>query len=146
MDYFICNVCGHLAFNDAPDKCPVCEAAKEEFKQNNKIFVESEEKSPEASVKHVPYVMIKKECGLIKDSSCVDAVIKIGEVTHPMETKHFIMFIDCYLDNRFATRIHLSPNGIFAAGCLHIKDQNAKKLTVVENCNIHGYWMKEVNL
>lgn len=30
--YYVCQVCGHIAENDAPDKCPVCGAVKEKFK------------------------------------------------------------------------------------------------------------------
>ncbi len=31
VDYFVCQVCGHTAEKDAPDKCPVCTAPKIKF-------------------------------------------------------------------------------------------------------------------
>ncbi|MEK7733713.1 MAG: rubrerythrin family protein [Planctomycetota bacterium] len=31
VDYFVCQVCGHTAEKDAPDKCPVCTAPKSKF-------------------------------------------------------------------------------------------------------------------
>ncbi|MEK6737905.1 MAG: rubrerythrin family protein [Planctomycetota bacterium] len=31
VDYFVCQVCGHTAEKDAPDKCPVCTAPKTKF-------------------------------------------------------------------------------------------------------------------
>ncbi len=31
--YFVCQVCGHLHLKEAPEKCPVCGAPKEKFKE-----------------------------------------------------------------------------------------------------------------
>ena len=88
MSIYLCKSCGHLEFNEIPDKCPVCMAAKEEFTQKDNIFVESEEKSKEASVKHIPQVEVINKCGLIPEESCTDILVRIGEVLHPMEEKH----------------------------------------------------------
>jgi rubrerythrin len=30
-DYWVCSVCGHTAEDEAPEKCPVCQAAKKAF-------------------------------------------------------------------------------------------------------------------
>ena len=146
MKIYICTVCGHISFGNAPEKCPVCQAPKEKYQQNDQVFVESQKKSPEAEVKHIPSVVINKTCGLIPDMGCVDVLIRIGATLHPMEEKHFIQFIDCYLDGQFVQRVELTPNGVYPAACIHLKKKDAKKITVVENCNIHGYWMKEVSL
>lgn len=32
-DYHVCQVCGYIHEDDAPDKCPICGAVKEKFKQ-----------------------------------------------------------------------------------------------------------------
>ena len=32
-DYFVCQVCGYVSEDTAPDKCPVCGAVHEKFKQ-----------------------------------------------------------------------------------------------------------------
>lgn len=32
-DYFVCQVCGFTVENEAPDRCPVCGAKKERFKE-----------------------------------------------------------------------------------------------------------------
>ena len=145
MSIYICEVCGHISFGNAPETCPVCFSTKDKFVQNDKVFEESKAKSPEADAKHVPFVVVEKKCGLVQDAPCVDAHIKIGKVTHPMEEKHYITFIDCYLDGVYAARAMLTPNGINPATALHIKS-SAKKLTVIERCNIHGYWMSETDL
>ena len=145
MKLFVCQVCGHVSFGNLPDNCPVCFSPKEKFSQNDNVFADSKAKSPEADAKHVPFVIVEKKCGLVQDATCIDAHIKIGKVTHPMEDKHYITFIDCYLDDVFVKRAFLTPKGINPATALHIKNP-AKKLTVVERCNLHGYWMVETSL
>ena len=145
MNIFICKTCGHIAFNNSPDKCPVCGSPRKDFSQNNNIFTESQAKSPEAEVKHVPSVQVNKACGLIPETGCTDILIRIGKTLHPMEEKHFIQFIDFYRDFKFIVRIHLTPNGVQPAACVHLKESTGS-ISVVENCNIHGYWKTDVKL
>lgn len=33
VDYFVCGVCGYVAEKDAPEECPICQAAREAFKK-----------------------------------------------------------------------------------------------------------------
>jgi len=143
MDLFICSVCGHIAYNQAPASCPVCYAPKEKFKQNNNVFAESREKSPEGSAKHTPVITMVSECKIV-DASCRDIIIKIGEVKHPMEEKHFIQNIDCYLDDVYISRIMFTPS-VNAAAVVHLKAEG-KKIRVVEHCNLHGWWEAEASL
>jgi superoxide reductase len=143
MKIFICKTCGHIEFNSIPDKCPVCFAEKDKFIQNDNIFTESSEKSPEASVKHIPAVTVNKQCGLIPESPCFDVFVKVGKTLHPMEEKHFIQFIDCYQDEKYVCRVMFSPLTINPAACFHLKNA-VGKITIVENCNIHGYWKSDV--
>ena len=144
MGVYVCSVCGHIEFDQIPAACPVCKSPKEKYSQNDRIFEESAEKSKEAAVKHIPALTVNKKCGLIPEQSCLDVTVRIGATLHPMESAHFIQFIDCYVDNRYVSRIILTP-GVFAAGSFHLKTQGAK-VQVVENCNIHGYWKSETNL
>lgn len=142
MSVFICQVCGHVAFDAAPEKCPVCSASK--FEQNDNVFEESMKNSKEGSHKHIPSVKINKECGLIPEETCWDVIIRIGETLHPMQDAHFIQFIDCYVDNAFVERIQLTP-GVQPAACVHLKAQGSK-VKVVEFCNLHGHWQAEAAL
>jgi len=144
MGIFICEVCGHIEFGSVPDKCPTCGAAKEKFTQNDKVFIEAEEKSKEGAVKHIPSIKVNKSCGLIPEQSCVDVIVRIGETLHPMEEKHFIQFVDCYVDDKFVSRIMLTP-GVYAAGCFHVK-ATGSKVRIVEFCNLHGHWQAEADL
>ncbi len=144
MKIYICKVCGHVEFNQAPAKCPTCGASQASFSQNDNVFAESAAKSKEAAVKHVPSVKIVKQCGLIPDKGCIDVIVRIGETLHPMEDAHFIQFVDCYIDDIYVSRVLLSP-GVYAAACFHLK-AHGENVTVVENCNIHGYWMVRAGL
>jgi desulfoferrodoxin-like iron-binding protein len=144
MSVFICSVCGHIEFTKIPETCPVCKSAKEEYSQNDYIFEESAAKSREAATKHIPIVIVNKTCDLIPDQSCIDIVVRIGAAIHPMEKVHYIQFIDCYLDDNYVSRVFLTP-GVFAAGNFHLKTSGAS-VTIIENCNVHGYWKTEVHL
>lgn len=144
MNIHLCKVCGYVAFGDAPDKCPVCHAPKTSFEQKNNLFIESAEKSKEASIKHIPSIKVVKTCGIIPEETCTDVIVRIGEKLHPMEEAHYIMNIDCYVDGKFASRVMLSPL-TWASAVFHIK-ATGKKVTIVEHCNIHGFWMAEADL
>jgi superoxide reductase len=144
MSYFLCSVCGYINFDSAPESCPVCMSPKDKFSQNNDIFKESAEKSPEAAVKHVPVVWVAEGEKLWDGAQYINLKVKIGEVAHPMEEKHFITFIDVYADKKWVKRIHNSP-AVYAAGAAHLKG-DVKTVQVIENCNIHGWWMTEKTL
>jgi superoxide reductase len=87
----------------------------------------------------VPAITVNKKCGLIPETPCFDVIVRIGKTLHPMEEKHFIRFIDCYVDNNYVARIMLTP-GVNPAACFHLKAAGST-LTIVENCTIHGHWM-----
>jgi len=143
MKVFICQVCGHIAFNELSNSCPVCGATKDKFIQNDNIFKESSEKSPEAEVKHIPAVTVSENCRLIPESGCRDVTVRIGKVMHPMEEKHYIRFIDAYQNDKFIARMEFTPLGIHPAACFHLKEAKGK-ITIVEDCSIHGYWKSEI--
>jgi len=146
MKTFVCQVCGHIAFNEAPARCPVCGAPKEKFKEDpSAIKTPNDPKNlSELEKKHIPILNVVKKCGLLGEG-CIDVHVKIGEITHPMEEKHSIQYIDFYLDNKFIARMHLTPVNLNPAACVHLKVSSGK-ITVVENCNVHGKWMNEVSI
>ena len=144
MSLFICKSCGHIEFKAAPASCPVCGAPKKSFTQNDGAFKESAEKSKEGAVKHIPSVKVNRECGLVPENDCIDLLVRIGETLHPMTPEHYIHFIDCYIDRKYAGRAYLTP-AMNPSVIFHLKDKGSQA-QIVENCNLHGYWMKEVAL
>lgn len=141
MGFYVCKVCGHVEFGSAPNNCPVCFAPKTSFEQNDRVFIDSEEKAKEGAAKHIPSIQVVKKCGIIPEESCTDIIVRIGEKLHPAEEKHHIMFIDCYIDDKYVTRVMLSHN-VWPSALFHIKDSGSK-VTIVERCNIHGWWKSE---
>ncbi len=146
MNTYICGKCGYLSFNRAPDKCPVCGATREAFELDPTAIKKPADSAnlSDLEKKHIPAIDIRKQCGLV-GSGCVDANIKIGSVVHVMEEKHFIMYIDLYLDYNFIARYHLTPDKINPVLGAHLKVSSGK-LTALENCNLHGRWVSEAQI
>lgn len=147
MKGFVCKICGFISINgNAPEKCPVCGAPKKAFEEKEGAIKTPKDVNnlSELEKKHIPVITIVKKCGLIPEG-CQDVHAKIGEIQHPMEQKHFIMDIDFYIDNKFISRVKLTPDKLNPAVALHLKAQSGK-LTVIDHCNLHGAWIKETNL
>lgn len=65
-------------------------------------------------------------------------LVKIGSVPHPMETAHYIEWIEL-IANEKVYRQHLKPGDKPEASfCLE-----AEKVTAREYCNVHGLWKSE---
>ncbi len=80
-----------------------------------------------AKEKHVP--VIEKISGGVK--------VKVGEVAHPMEEKHYIEWIEIFADGK-AYRQFLNP-GEAPEAVFMIDHEN---ITAREFCNLHGLWKK----
>ena len=147
MKTFVCQVCGHIAFDEAPVECPVCRMPIENFEN-----VPDAIKTPadpdnlsESEKKHVPLVSIGRECSVEHGEGCADVHVKIGEIEHVMETEHYIKFIDFYASKKYLARLILTPQHIHpkVSLCLNV---NTGKLTVIETCNVHGSWITKIKL
>jgi len=146
METFVCKKCGFLAFLEAPVFCPICGAPKEQFVSDpNAIKKPADPKNlTELEKKHIPVVQINKQCGLI-GPGCVDVNVKVGEIMHVMEQKHWIIYIDFYHNYQLIARFTPKPESVYPAGGIHLKVSSGK-LTVLENCNLHGRWVSEVDI
>lgn len=80
-----------------------------------------------AKEKHVP--VVEKITGGFR--------VKVGEVAHPMEQKHYIEWIEVIADGK-AYRQFLNP-GENPEAVFMI---DAKEITAREYCNLHGLWKK----
>lgn len=147
MKVFACKGCGHIEFNAAPEKCLVCGAPKTSFVENPAAIMKPANPAAltEGDKKHIPQIVIVKECGLIPGGCCTDVHVRVGEIEHVMQDKHYIRYLDYYVDYKFTSRIWLSPNVCHPAAALHL-NVKAGKVTVVENCNVHGNWMAEATI
>ena len=75
--------------------------------------------------KHVP--VIEKVDGGVR--------VKVGDVPHPMEEKHFIQWIEVLADGK-AYRQFLKPGEAPEA----VVPIEASEVTARELCNLHGLW------
>ncbi len=78
-----------------------------------------------AKEKHIP-VVEKVDAGV---------KVKVGEVAHPMEEKHFIEWVEVIADGK-AYRQFLNP-GETPEATFNVE---AEKITAREYCNLHGLW------
>lgn len=77
--------------------------------------------------KHIP-VILKHEDGV---------EIRVGEILHPMDENHYIMFIEVISDDgKYVKRKYLSPGEepILKLKC------DCEKLSAREFCSLHGLW------
>jgi len=78
-----------------------------------------------AKEKHVPVI----------EKTASGVTVKVGSVTHPMEEKHYIEWIEIIADGK-AFRQFLKP-GDAPEAVFEIK---ANKIEAREHCNLHGLW------
>jgi len=145
MNTFVCGKCGYIAFGEAPGSCPVCGARKEAFELDPTAIKRPADpvNLTELEKKHIPVIEIKRQCGLV-GSGCIDANIKVGQILHPAEERHYIMYIDLYLNYNFIARYHLTSQLHPVLG-IHLK-LTSGKLVALENCNLHGRWVAEAEI
>jgi len=79
----------------------------------------------EGREKHVP-VIEKTDSGV---------KVKVGNIAHPMEAKHYIEWIEILADGK-AYRQFLSPGDVPEA----VFAVSADTVTAREHCNVHGLW------
>lgn len=146
MNTFVCGRCGYVAFNQAPDVCPVCGAPKQAFELDLNAIKKPVDPNnlTDLEKKHIPVIKVNRQCALV-GPGCADVHIKVGDILHVMETNHYITHIDLYLDYNFIARYHLTPEKINPALSAHLK-AGSGKLLALEGCNLHGRWIQEVNL
>lgn len=147
MKTLVCKVCGHIEFNEAPEKCLVCRAPSSAFEEKADAIKKPADPAnlTDGDKKHIPQIVVVKECGLIPGGCCTDVHVRVGEIEHVMEDEHYITCIDYYIDARFISRVWLSPGVCHPACALHLNVKSGK-VQVVEYCNVHGAWMAEADL
>lgn len=117
IKFYRCSICGNvIELIDGDSKRITCCGKNMELLVANTV---------DASVeKHVP--VYKKEGEKL--------IVSVGEVIHPMEEKHYIMWIALVSDNK-VTRVNLLPNEAPEAVFDYVE-----KAEVYAYCNLHGLW------
>lgn len=93
----------------------------------------------EAEKKHIPVIQIVSED---MDKKLVTILVKVGEIAHPMEEKHYIQYIEIFINHRSEGKVELKPGdkpeakfvvGKFVSG----------NVVAREECNVHGLWERK---
>lgn len=147
MKTYVCQICSHIAFDQAPVGCPVCGMPIENYENiPDAIRKPSDpENISEDEETHVPVIQISRACDSVSYNNCLNIHIRIGQLEHEMASEHFINFIDVYLDKKYIMRTLLTPQNVHPAINLYLKS-HAGRLAVIGNCNVHGSWMAKVTL
>ena len=118
LELYKCEHCGNIVeimhAGKAPIKC--CGAS---------MVLQTENTVDAAKEKHVP--VIEKIDGGFK--------VKVGEVAHPMEEKHYIEWIEIIAGDKVYTQF-LNPGDVPEA-TFKIE---AESVTAREYCTLHGHW------
>lgn len=117
-------------------KCPVCgniiEVVDGDISRVRCCGKELEEmvaNTVDAAVeKHVPVYEIEGN----------EIIVKVGEVIHPMEEKHYIKFITLVTEDR-VIRVDLNPGEEPV-----VKFPYVSGTIVYEYCNLHGLWKNDI--
>lgn len=121
MKFYRCPVCGNIIelIDGNPSLIKCCNHEMELLEAN----------TCDASLeKHVPFVEIKD--GKVK--------VSVGEIMHPMEEKHYIMWI-ALVNNNKITRVNLRPSNEPV-----VTFDYEEGSTIYEYCTVHGLWKKEI--
>ena len=147
MKTFICQVCRHIAIDEAPVECPVCGSAIENFEKDEQaIKVPADpEHLTETEKKHMPVFRISKDCTGNHDNDCTSVFIKVGEIEHVMESEHLIEFIDLYINKKYFSRVTFTAKKIHPEASLHPKATSGT-LSAIAYCNVHGSWRTKIKL
>ena len=119
--FYICPICGNVIGLIGGDmKHVTCCGKPMQLLEANTVDAATE--------KHVPvYERVEDEL-----------VVKVGEVEHPMEKDHYIMWIAQVTDNR-TTRVRLYPEQATETRFPYIKDA-----AIYAYCNKHGLWKTKI--
>ena len=121
INFYKCLICGNIieVIDGDINNITCCS------KPMKKLIANSVDASFE---KHVPsYEKVEDEI-----------VVKVGEVEHPMEKDHYIMWIALVSENRI-TKVKLYPEQATTTRFPYIP-----KSTIYAYCNKHGLWKKDV--
>jgi superoxide reductase len=113
-----CNVCGNIieVVNIGGGELVCC---------GQPIELMNEKTKDEGMEKHVP-VIEQDDCKI---------KVKIGSISHPMEEKHYIQWIEVIVDGKSYKQFLKPGDNPEAEFCV-----SGENIIVKEYCNLHGLW------
>jgi len=124
-EVYKCNVCGNIVevLFAGGGELVCCGKPMEKF---------DEKKSDEGQEKHLPVIEETKK----------GVKISVGSIPHPMESEHYIMWIEIWgKDGNRMARKYLKPGNKPEA---EFNRSISEVAYARELCNVHGLWRKEI--
>ena len=121
MKLLKCKACGKVV-EIIQEGCPTINCCGEKM-----VLVEPNTVDA-ANEKHIPYTQIDEN----------KVFVKIGEIEHPMEEKHYINFVVAEYENKQIKKYFKpgeKPETTF---------DYEKGMKIYSYCNLHGLWIKEL--
>jgi superoxide reductase len=118
LEVYICEICGNIVevLQGGVGELVCCDEPMKLLKENT---VDASKE------KHVPVI----------EATDHGIKVKVGSVAHPMEPKHFIMWIELIAEGK-SYKAFLKPGDApEATFCI-----DAKEVTARAYCNLHGLW------
>ena len=121
VKFYRCPICGNIVglIDGDMSRVVCCGRPMEEMVANT---------TDAAVEKHVPVYEVEEN----------EIVVKVGDVIHPMEEKHYITFITLVTEDR-VIRKDLKPGDEPVVRFPYIPGS-----TIYEYCNLHGLWKNDV--
>ena len=121
MEVYKCAVCGNIVemLHGGKGQLICCGQPMKKYAENT---------TDAAVEKHVPVV----------EKTANGFTVKVGEVSHPMEDKHYIEWIEVIADGKLYRKFLKPGETPEATFCI-----DAANVTAREYCNLHGLWKKD---
>ena len=121
-----CEICGNIVemLESGQGKLVCC---------NQEMTLLKEKKQETGNEKHLPVVDINNN----------HIFVKVGSVEHPMNSDHYIQWIELITDKK-AYKKYLNPNEKPEAEFIISSESREKVIKVRAYCNLHGLWAVEL--
>jgi|GEM_PF-527613 len=96
-----------------------------------------------AEKKHSPLIEVE---GPVRAGEPVRVTVRVGRSEHPMETKHWIKWIELYAGEERIARADLEPVLSRPVVTFTVVLPPAATLRAREECNLHGVWEETLQL
>jgi superoxide reductase len=116
-----CNVCGNIieSVHNGAGELVCCGVSMEQKNETKEDSAGNE--------KHLPVI----------EKTSTSVIVRVGEINHPMESEHYIEWIEVITEHR-TYRKFLNPDDEPQAEFF----LEAENVTARAYCNIHGLWKK----
>lgn len=96
----------------------------------------------EGEKKHIPVISAPEA---VAAGESFNVTVQVGRIPHVMEQKHYIEWIELYLNGKQIGRAELSPKDEKAEAVFKVEAEKTLagtegKLRALEHCNVHGFW------